>query len=507
MRPFHSRNFWILVLAVSVAGVIIAFQIDGSRLRGYVGANDPSLYKMRHLGDENHDYALSVREMRKVLMKIIRGTIVQPTDPNERPYYDIDGDSEIADGDVRRTIAVIRDLLTATCGNSVVDSGESCDDGVLDRRDRCNDVCQIRPIWWLEDAGFAGPRDYNVFSESWNDRDGFLLDLPNGRKGLVWGEQSQNGSTHTVYWSTYDPPTDTWTTVQALASSATPLYELQALGGTDQILVAWVEKEYRTDVNNRHFETGTIRAMIYDVQGDTWSTAATLWSAEHQNSALGMNEASGNSDNPSRTLVLSANPPSVLWGDRVTTFTDWPYYEVAFTESTYTNGAWSAPRELGRERAQEVWTFRANNHEPVVTWHGADQPNGCVNGHHPPRVLLRESGVWRSAPLILTNATMYPGFVMNVNASGQGVFAYIGHCETGGYSATNVLYERSYDHGVLGTEHALDSISSQSFRGQGAVSITDQGSGTFQLRWTAKNIVNGVETDMWEPRTYTVTVP
>lgn len=506
MSVFRGRNLWVLLIAVSAAGAILAFRIDGSRLRGYIGTNDPSLYKMLYLGDENHDYALSTREMRKVLIKIIRGTILPPSDPNERQWYDIDGSGQVDRADIRKTIAVIRDLLTATCGNGTIDSGEACDDGVLGRRDQCNDVCQIRPIWWLDDAGFAGPRDYDVFSESWDNRDGFLMNLPGGKKGLVWAEVSQDGMTHAVHWSVYDPPTDAWTTVETLASSATPLYELQVAGSSDQILTTWVEKTYRTDAQNRHYESATLKAVIYDVASAAWGSVQDLWSAEHQNSALGMNESSGN-DNPAHTLIPSVDPPSVLWGDRVMTFADWPYYELAFTESTFTNGAWSIPREIGRERAQEVSTFRASNDEPVVTWFGADQPNGCVNGHHPPSVVLRESGVWRFAPLVLTNATMYPGFTISVNADGLGVLAYIGHCETGGYSASNVLYERSYDHGVLGTEHALDTINSQSFRGQGEVAITDQGGGTFQLLWTAKNIVDGVETDMWPPKTYTVTVP
>lgn len=128
--------FIILTLGVVAAFAVTTF----GGLRGFVAWNDPSLEKMLAIGDQDADSHLSTNELRKTLVTVIRKVIVPPADITP---YDLDGSAALDRADIRRAIAVARDLLTATCGDGQIGSGEQCDDGNVASGDGCSATCRI----------------------------------------------------------------------------------------------------------------------------------------------------------------------------------------------------------------------------------------------------------------------------------------------------------------------------------------------------------------------------
>ncbi len=58
-----------------------------------------------------------------------------------------------------------------SCGNGVLDSIESCDDGNTANGDGCSDICQIEDGWTCEDPTEPNPDGTNVVGD-WSFEDG-----------------------------------------------------------------------------------------------------------------------------------------------------------------------------------------------------------------------------------------------------------------------------------------------------------------------------------------------
>jgi len=74
----------------------------------------------------------------------------------------------------------------AVCGNSVLETGETCDDGNTGNGDGCSDTCQVENGWSCEDPIPANPDGANVIAD-WSFEDG----TPNA----FWNETSTNFGT------------------------------------------------------------------------------------------------------------------------------------------------------------------------------------------------------------------------------------------------------------------------------------------------------------------------
>lgn len=80
--------------------------------------------------------------------------------PQEAGSGTPDGNGNAPDAGFRRDATVVDavvlpDSITMTCGNGVMDSGESCDDGNTANRDGCNRVCQIEANYVCATPGQA----------------------------------------------------------------------------------------------------------------------------------------------------------------------------------------------------------------------------------------------------------------------------------------------------------------------------------------------------------------
>ena len=89
--------------------------------------------------DTDANGVLSTKEIRKSLIAIIRGVILG------HQTEDIDGDGAVDRADIRATTQAFRSLLSASCGNGVLDVDEDCDDGNTTAGDGCSAQCSIEP--------------------------------------------------------------------------------------------------------------------------------------------------------------------------------------------------------------------------------------------------------------------------------------------------------------------------------------------------------------------------
>jgi hypothetical protein len=120
--------------------------------------------------------------------------------------------------------------------------------------------------------------------------------------------------------------------------------------------------------------------------------------------------------------------------------------------------------------------------------------------------MMRENGAWLGEPILLpTNG--YHGLNVVTDDQGRGVLTYIIHCETGTYEATNTLIARTYQNGLLGAPQTLEVVTTPNYSGNGQLSIAELGNAAFRVTWTSNVILDGVATEIWAPKTYTVTVP
>lgn len=93
--------------------------------------------QLKTRGDSDHDGTLTAREIRRLLITIIRGVIVRDA------VEDIDGDGTVNRADTSAAVTAFRALLAARCGNSVIDIDEECDDGNTINTDQCSNACRV----------------------------------------------------------------------------------------------------------------------------------------------------------------------------------------------------------------------------------------------------------------------------------------------------------------------------------------------------------------------------
>ena len=141
----RSRLTLLIVVLLATIAVFLAFGTQKNFLRGSL-IDD----RVMVLADTDHDAKLSIREMRKVIVKMVMATVTGDL------AYDLDVDGVTDLGDLRLLITSIRSYLSAVCGNGTVEAGEQCDDGNLSDRDSCSALCRsvvpiVGPLGYVAD--------------------------------------------------------------------------------------------------------------------------------------------------------------------------------------------------------------------------------------------------------------------------------------------------------------------------------------------------------------------
>jgi cysteine-rich repeat protein len=138
----HKQRIILALLLTVVLASVAFYRMNGFPLRGTVMSNHDiaeTLLKARAGKDSNS--TLSVREIRFVLIGVIRDVILGRTSGN------INSDSVIDRDDIRMTVSVLKSMMQPSCGNGITEPqiNEQCDDGNTDDTDVCRNNCTFTP--------------------------------------------------------------------------------------------------------------------------------------------------------------------------------------------------------------------------------------------------------------------------------------------------------------------------------------------------------------------------
>ncbi|MBP9850264.1 MAG: VCBS repeat-containing protein [Candidatus Peribacteraceae bacterium] len=131
-------GFALIVLLAAMLTLAGPLLIKGDILPRDIGL------KMKALADTDTNSVLTVREIRKALVKVIGGVSVQDA------AFDVNESGVVNRADLADAISAFRGLLSAVCGNGTVDTGEQCDDGGGTDGNGCSAVCSIESRFTCE---------------------------------------------------------------------------------------------------------------------------------------------------------------------------------------------------------------------------------------------------------------------------------------------------------------------------------------------------------------------
>lgn len=176
MQTLLRAQKWRLLIVCAAVLVVFFAPLTSHFLSGSLTDD-----RVMTLGDTNHDGVFSVREMRKVIVKMIIAVTLHDT------AYDLNGSGVTDRSDLTLLIASLRVFLTASCGNGVIEAVERCDDHNSDGGDGCSAqctvedtfVCEGSPSFCLPPSALANGLDaYWNMDESGNTRNASVGNFP-----------------------------------------------------------------------------------------------------------------------------------------------------------------------------------------------------------------------------------------------------------------------------------------------------------------------------------------
>ena len=129
------HRLFIGLLLVAVVAAIVTTSLPHI-LRGALLSPDSIALNLRIRANTDGDPGLSVREIRRALVSIIRSVIMG------NPDGDVDGDGVVNKADITNAVRGFRSLMLTACNNGTVDTGEQCDDGNTVNGDGCSAQCR-----------------------------------------------------------------------------------------------------------------------------------------------------------------------------------------------------------------------------------------------------------------------------------------------------------------------------------------------------------------------------